>query len=201
MQQTYSCPTCRQQVGFGAKFCGTCGKQLGWPAQQWVQTDPEEPSMHIIPLNPQTKLPVFYYLENALNIPAITSNGRLSWLIGTADLPKAIHDRIEYRYPRKQYGGVQSYVMCGVMLKPFDKKEAALIFEIWGFWEHFKELDDLYNTLFSLGGSTVGDANWNQIVQYLANDPVKVFINTLIVFLKKEINWKEYVDQALKRLF
>jgi hypothetical protein len=87
------------------------------------------------------------------------------------------------------------------MLKPLGEPPAALIFEIWGFWEHFRELDDLYNTLYSIGGVTVGDARYNQIIQYLANDPVKTWIDTLIVFLKKQLHWSDYVDGALKRLF
>lgn len=174
-----------------------CGANLSQPIPQNEQSDP---SMHIIPLHPLTRQPVFFYVDNALNIPAIAANGRLSWLVGTAELPKAIIDRIQYRYPQQQYSGIQSYVMCGVMYKPLDKQVAVLIFEVWGFWEHFKELDDLYNVLNSLGGRNVGDKGWNQVIQYLATDPTKTWINTLIDFLKKELHWKDYVHRFLDQL-
>jgi len=179
---------------------------MNWPVQQqmgWAVKpidEQEGPSMHIIPLNPCTREPVLYHLENRPNLPAITTNGRLSWLTGTDNCIQEIHSRIEERYPNKQYSGVQTYVMCGVMVKQLDKDQVALVFEIWGFWEHFRELDDLYNTLYSLGEKKVGDAHWNQIIQYLANDPVKTWINTLIDFLKKELNWKDYVAQFLERM-
>jgi hypothetical protein len=34
MQQLYSCPNCNSPVVFGDRFCGTCGVNLNWPAQQ-----------------------------------------------------------------------------------------------------------------------------------------------------------------------
>jgi len=34
MQQWYNCPKCGLQVAFGTGFCGNCGNQLNWPAQQ-----------------------------------------------------------------------------------------------------------------------------------------------------------------------
>lgn len=203
MHQWYRCPRCNAQVAFGMRFCGNCGTQLIQPTQQVqqpLQNEQEDPSMHIIPLNPITRQPVFYYMENVLNIPAIATNGRLSWLIGTAELPKAIIERIQYRYPQQQYSNVQSYVMCGVMYRRFDKKEAVLIFEIWGFWEHLRELDELYNILNSLGGKKVGDKYWNQVAQNLATDPIKTWTNTLIDFLKKELHWKDYVHRFLDEL-
>lgn len=205
MQRWYQCVNCHAPVAYGARFCGNCGKSLNWGTQPQVQqsvyNEQEGPSMHIAPLNPKTKEPVLFYVGNTLTLPAVTTNGRLSYLIGTANLVKEIHNRIKERYPKKQYSGVQSYVMCAVMLKPLGEPSAALIFEIWGFWEQFRELDDLYNTLYSLGDVTVGDARYNQIIQYLANDPVKTWIDTLIAFLKKQLQWSDYVDRALKRLF
>jgi len=40
MQQWYQCPRCGVQVAFGARFCGNCGMQLNWLAQQQVQPPP-----------------------------------------------------------------------------------------------------------------------------------------------------------------
>jgi hypothetical protein len=39
MQQQYQCSNCGAQVAFGMRFCGNCGLQLNWPAQQ---TQPQE---------------------------------------------------------------------------------------------------------------------------------------------------------------
>ncbi|MBM3142970.1 MAG: zinc ribbon domain-containing protein [Chloroflexi bacterium] len=40
MQQWYQCPRCGAPVAFGARFCGNCGTQLNWPAQQQTQPPP-----------------------------------------------------------------------------------------------------------------------------------------------------------------
>ncbi len=69
-----------------------------------------------------------------------------------------------------------------------------------GFWEHIRELDELYNILSSFGGKKVGDKYWNQVAQKLATDPIKTWINTLIDFLKKELNWKDYVHRFLDEM-
>lgn len=156
--------------------------------------------MHISPLNHQTKEPILYYADNKLNLPAITTNGRLSWLTAPNNLSTAVEAKILDRYPPQQYSGVQSYLICAVVLGP-DIKHMVFIYEVWGFWEHMQELDALYDRLFSLGNTTVGDTYWNQCVQYLSNDPVKTWINTLIYFLKEQIHWAEYVDKTLEQLF
>jgi cytoskeletal protein RodZ len=40
MQQWYQCPSCGTPVAFGVSFCGNCGTQLNWPAQQQPQHPP-----------------------------------------------------------------------------------------------------------------------------------------------------------------
>ncbi len=37
MQQQYQCSNCGAHVAFGTRFCGNCGIQLNWPAQQQIQ--------------------------------------------------------------------------------------------------------------------------------------------------------------------
>lgn len=37
MQQWYQCPNCGAPVALGVRFCGNCGVQLNWPAQQQIQ--------------------------------------------------------------------------------------------------------------------------------------------------------------------
>jgi hypothetical protein len=41
MQQWYQCPRCGATVPFGERFCGNCGTQLNWPAQQQPQPPPQ----------------------------------------------------------------------------------------------------------------------------------------------------------------
>jgi hypothetical protein len=201
MQQVFQCTNCGSPITYGTGYCGYCGKQFNWgiqqPIQQQMQNPLEDPLMHIIPLNPRSKEPVLLYIENKLNIPAITTNGRLSYLNGTNNLIQAVHSRIKERYPQTQFAGVQSYVMCAVTMYRTDINQAKLIFEIWGFWDHMKELDALYNAIDSLGNGKVGNSNYNQCIQYFANDPVKTWVNSLIDFLKEALNWKDYVHQSL----
>jgi len=203
MQQLFQCISCGSPVSHGVGFCGHCGRPLNWgvrqPTQQQLQNEHGDPSMHIIPLDPLSKEPVLLYIENKLNLPAITTDGRLSYLSSSDNLIPAIHDRIKERYPKNKYAGVQSYVMCGVLMYDSDNNERRFIFEIWGFWERIKELDELYRALYYLGGTRAGDTYWNQCTQYLANDPIKTWVNTLIAFLKKELNWKDYVTQSLQK--
>lgn len=202
MQQYFQCISCGVSVGVGTVFCGNCGKQLNWgvqqPSQQITSARRDSPSMHIIPLNYDSKEPVLYYVDGKLNLPAITTNGRLSWLTAPGNLTQGLFARIEERYPPQQYSGVQSYLMCAVNVGQISSKEMAFIFDVWGFWEHFKEIDDLYNVIYSFGNAKVGDVHWNQSVQYLATDPVKTWINTLIYFLKEQLNWAVYVAQVLE---
>ncbi|MHB8085961.1 MAG: hypothetical protein ACYDHZ_09045 [Dehalococcoidia bacterium] len=204
MRQIFQCINCDAPVGIGAEFCGNCGHSLNWSVQQPIQRSmqnwQEDPSMHIVPLNYSTKEPVLYYVENKLNLPAIAAGGRLSWLSAPDNLTPAIHTRIQERYPPREYNGVQSYVMCAVDIGQLDVKQKALIFDVWGFWEHFKEVDELYNTLYSLGSRKVGDVNWNQSLQYISSDPIMKWIDTLILFLKGQLNWRDYVHKALEQL-
>ncbi len=200
MQQVLQCNYCGAPVSSGALYCGCCGKQLNWGTQQSMPDNQDSPSMHISPLNYQTREPILYYINNTFNLPAVTTDGRLSWLPVPNNISAALEAKIQDRYPPQRYSGVQSYVMCAVVLRSPDTKRVAFIYEVWGFWEHMKEVDELYKLLFSLGNTTVGDTYWDQCIQYLSNDPAKTWINALIYFLKEQIHWAEYVDKTLAQL-
>jgi len=205
MQKVFQCNYCGALINSGVRFCGNCGKQFNWgtyPAsQQPVSNYQDGPSMHISPLNHQTREPILYHADNKLTLPAITTNGRLSWLPAPNNLATAVEAKILDRYPPQHYSGVQSYLICAVVFLGPDIKHITFIYEVWGFWEHMQELDSIYNLLFSLGNATVGDTYRNQCTQYLSNDPFKTWINTLIHFLKEQIHWTEYVDKTLEKLF
>ena len=51
MQQMYYCPTCRQQVSYGLRFCGNCGNAL-----TWEQRTPSPP-IYQQPINDQQQVP------------------------------------------------------------------------------------------------------------------------------------------------
>lgn len=162
---------------------------------------PEElqfPSMHIIPLDSHTKQPVIFYTEDKDTLPAITTNGRISFFPFENNLGKAILDKIEERYPPKRYSEVKCYVCVAVMLQPPQGGQALFIFDVWGFWEPMLELDHLYHMLLSLGGKTVGDEYWTALEKHLSSDPTKFWINDLIEFLKVELDWKNFIDSVIE---
>ena len=215
MQQRYQCPGCGAQVAFGAGFCGNCGTQLNWPTQQQPQPPPsyqqqqieqsigneqEVPSMHIIPLDPRTKLPVVFEGENERTLPAITTDGRISFFPAETDLEQAILAKIEERYPKARYHDLRRYVCAGIMLKSLRNDWAAFIFDVCGFWEPMPELEYLYHILYSLGGKTVGGEYWSETEKHLSSEPVKTGINTIIDFLKKELRWQDYVERTMEEL-
>ena len=179
-----------------------------------------DPSLHIIPLDPHNKTPVMFFgsKDKPGTLVAITDNGRISFfpieantiladqerVVKNIPLATAIHDRIEQRFPNDKdiFGDkVSQYLAVGVMYGNKDQGWAKFIFAVWGFRERFAELDNLYESLLSLGGTEVGDSHYTEIEKYLSSDPVKEWINQLISFLKEQLNWSEYVRQSLGESF
>ncbi len=175
-----------------------------------------DPSMHIIPLEKETRSPVILAgeAENDNTLVAITENGRISFFpieaeavymdgerIGrTFPLLQDIAKRIEQRFPHGQdsHGNqVNQFLAVGVMYGSIGK-EVRFIFEVWGFLEHFGELDVIHSKLNSLHGTTVGGAEYREVEEYLSSDPVSNWVNQLIAFLKGELSWADYVRQALE---
>jgi hypothetical protein len=118
-------------------------------------------------------------------------------------LTRAIHERINVRFPKnKDINGntVKQYLVAAVMYGK-EKEHAAFIFEVWGFLESFKELEDLYSKLLSLGGCKVGDERYIAIQEYFYSDPVKRWINELISFLKQQLDWSNYVRKSIDLAF
>jgi hypothetical protein len=170
-----------------------------------------DPSMHIIPLNEKHE-PVFSFDENEdVILFAFTENGRITcfpiesekfskWgrtIIGCKFL-NTINDRIKERFPKnKDINGnkVNQYLLAAVMYG--DEGKAAFIFEVWGFTEVFPELDDLFKNLKSLLGHRVGDDHWNAVNEYFTSLQISQWINELILFLKEQLNWSDYVKTAI----
>jgi hypothetical protein len=198
----WNCPNCRAPVQNTMAYCPNCSNAItfGGVTNLSLHIDEQEgPSMHIIPLEPRSRTPVILYVQDQLQLPAIAKNGRLAWLTATTGSEKAILARIKERYPKEKYRDVRTYLCCGVNIQHLDSNALAFIFEVWGFWETMKELDQLYYMIDSLSESTVGDAHWNQVVQYFTSDAVRTWINSLIDYLKEQLQWKDYVAQVLKK--
>lgn len=175
-----------------------------------------DPSLHLIPLDAKDRTPIILSSEKKEDntVVAVTDNGRISFLpmeiesvfldgekIGkTYPLVNEIKNRIEQRFPDdKDINGnlVDQYVAVGVMYNFQEQSFAKFVFEVWGFKDHFKELDKLYEALSSIGGLTVGSNEYEKIENYLSTSPVKEWINSLISFLKEQLNWSEYVKMSL----
>ncbi|MDD5701196.1 MAG: hypothetical protein PHU23_04010 [Dehalococcoidales bacterium] len=181
-----------------------------------LNIDDFDPTMHIIPLNAQTRAPVMVVgdTENDNTLVAVSDNGRISFLpveaeivyldnerIGrTFPIQQALSNRIAERFPNgKDINGnqVNQFLAVGVMFG-IKGKEARFIFEVWGFLEHFGELDVIYSKLDSLHGITVGGKEYTEVESFLSSEPVSKWINQLIAFLKEQLDWPNYVRRALE---
>ena len=118
----------------------------------------------------------------------------------TIPLVNSIHNLINIRFPMNKdiYGNtVNQYLVAAVYYFKEDRTAGVFIFEVWGFRTYFKELEDLYYKLLSFAGCRVGDERYTAIKEYLSTDPVKQWINELIVFLKQELDWANFVKKCI----
>ena len=178
-----------------------------------------DPSLHVLLLEPKTNIPVLLLSEKESDssVVAFTTDGRISFfpvetetvLVGekrvgkTVPLIRSIHERINTRFPKNKdiYGNIIKQYLVAAVMYGKEKEHAAFIFEVWGFLESFKELEDLYCKLLSLGGCKVGDEKYTAIQEYFYSDPVKRWINELISFLKQQLDWSNYVRRSIDLAF
>lgn len=158
-------------------------------------------SMHLLAINSKAKviLGAFEIVEEGLDsvpeviipgihVPAITTNGRLSFLpIGDSDnfirIQDTFHERIEERYPKESWPDVCTYVCAAVVLAAGNGKSIRFIFEVWGFTEPMPELEQIYRLLAEMGTNMEKDRT--EVERFLSSKPVKSYVNALIDFLKK----------------
>jgi len=181
------------------------------------QNDNFDPTLHIIPLHPEHKIPVILEGDNEkYSLFAITDDGRISaFPIGEESLTIDIKEigksskivngilaRIEERFPhdRDIYGNIVSqYVAVGVMYGRQEEGWMQFIYEVWGFLERFGELDYLYDMLLSISGTKIGDENYRAIEEQLASESVSHWVNELIKYLKEQLNWSEFVKKSIDK--
>jgi hypothetical protein len=193
------CPYCGSP-GTGGFFCATCGRRLSGatPADEW-------PPMCVLALDPQNKVPVGFIVESSrlVVIPGIAEDGRLA-LLGTGDkhqfreLQKHISEDINRRY-----SDCKTHTLVGVSVAALDRSEVkphawAIICELSGSLQTIPEIHILYDSLAKL--RVPNDEYWNQVENFFTSEPRRSFINTLITHLKKELNWREYVERNLVAL-
>jgi hypothetical protein len=164
-------------------------------------------SMHLLAIDSKTKviLGAFEVVGERLDgvplvrVPAVTTNGRFSFLpLGArADfirIQDAFRGRIEERYPKESCPDVCTYV-CAAMVLVAGLESVRFIFEVWGFTEPMPELEQIYRLL---AGANPGQGkDRTEVERFLSSKPVKSYVNALIDFLKKEMNWARYVSQAV----
>ncbi len=181
------------------------------------QSDNFDPTLHIIPLHPEHKIPVILKVNNEkYNLFAITDNGRISafpvgeesLIIDVEEIGKSskvaneILARIEERFPHDKdiYGNtVTQYVAVGVMYGRQEEGWMQFIYEVWGFLERFGELDYLYNMLLSIGGTKIGGEDYRAIEEQLASEPISHWVNELIKYLKEQLDWPRFVQKSIDK--
>lgn len=190
------CPYCGSP-GTGGFFCATCGKRLAGetPANVW-------PPMFVLALDPQNKVPVGFVVKSSrlVVIPGITNDGYLS-LLGVGDkhqfqeLQKNISNDI-----KKTWSDFKTHTLVGVSVAAKDRSEKephawGIICEVSGSLQPAPEIDNIYDNLTKL--RVMGDEYWIQVENFYASEPRRSWLNTLITHLKKELNWREYVERNL----
>jgi len=165
----------------------------------------ESPSMHIIALDPTTKEVVGVVArghEDAVSVPAITTDGRISFLPAGnmedfAKLQQAVSDRMTKQHPTLT--SATNVAVVAVNISPNLEESSTyscFIFEVLGSTEPMPELEHIYYLLTRL--REVGDKHWNEVKDFLSSEPRKSWINNVIEIWKQKLNWAEYVNRALE---
>jgi len=91
---------------------------------------------------------------------------------------------------------IKQYVLGCVMYNSQDMSRSQVISEVSGLTDNSKELDTLYKTIRSLGGTTVGDEAWRSVESELSSEPMRSWINRFTITLKEQ-GWTDYVKKQL----
>jgi hypothetical protein len=199
MQQTFICPKCGGRNFADQQFCGSCGAGLfgGTKNYEW-------PPLHILALDQSSKLIVGFRIRSRSTVvlPAITTDGKLSMIPGGDaklfhDLQKRVRDHIN-----SEYSDCQTHVcFClNLLVQNNPKFDVPTVLCVWnasGSPLKIPEMDYFYDTLS--GVKMFADNYWHQLEQFFNNEPQKSWINNLIMHLKKENDWANYVAKKLSQ--
>lgn len=163
MQQWYQCPNCGGQVAFGMRFCGSCGTQLNWPAQQQSSKPPQQsspPPQYQPPPPPQYQSQSFNEQDSRISSPTYNE---VQALIKTA---------------REGDHAERSVALSSLTLidKPLDKQTQSFLSSFFISEVMKGAIDDVrlfgsvaialakYGNLQTL---TVADRLWPQLIRYI----------------------------------
>lgn len=218
MQQTFQCHSCGSLINMGHKFCVTCGQQFqyycpncgnGTDAQfnncmncgkkfPWQLRTQAEPSMHILTLDPLNKLLVGFVDQlSTVYLPAIAANGRLTGLNVSMERFQKVRSQV-YDLTTNEFKKSKTHIFVGVKFYyPADPIEEVLIGRLAAYGNRMPELEEISGLVSKL--RSPGDKYWQQVGSYLNDETRKSFINRLLLKLRRDLNWKDYVDQELNK--
>lgn len=159
----------------------------------------QEYTMHLLALDPRTgEGPYAVHAKGSSRyiLPAITTNGHISFLLGGTDEEfNIIYVSIQNKVSEQPQNTV-SYICTAVSASPPGLPyENVLICEVAGAPTQVPELEQIYQLLTNL--RVIGDDCWNQTERYLQSEPIKSWITDYIETLKIQLNWNQYVQSAL----
>lgn len=129
-QFQYSCPTCGAIADTQFMNCTKCGAMFPWPTTQL-----QEPSLHLLSLDPRDKRLVGWNLggHSSILIPAITTNGRISTLCvaNQEDLLRLQNDILLKIH--NEWGNCKTHICAGVnFVHPRNQRSSVLIYQVSG---------------------------------------------------------------------
>lgn len=162
-----------------------------------------DPPMYLIPLD-HNKAPLILQRQTGDNIilAGVTNNGKTAFFPGDFAVVDSIIKRISQRFPNDvdpDGTPVTHYLAVGVIMRGDQKTSSVkFIFEVCGFNERpGGGVETLYNTLAAACATQVGSIEHKEIEKVLSSGPVGDWINQSVVFLKKQLRWPEYVQNAM----
>lgn len=197
MQQAFTCPKCGGQNSAGQQFCGSCGAGLfgGTQHSEW-------PPLHMLALDQHSKLILGFKLRHGSTVvlPAITTDGKLLMLpSGNTKLFRDLQRKV-CGHIKSEYADCETCVcFClSVLVQDNPKFNTPVVLCVWnvsGSPLKLPEMDYFYDSLNRV--KVFADPYWCQLEQFFGSEPQKSWINNLIMHLKKEYDWADYVARTL----
>jgi hypothetical protein len=155
-----------------------------------IELEPLDEPVELIGLVPEG-------YHNTFVIPAVTTDGRISFLPAGEDFPalqRAVSERMKKQAP-KFTGAGQVVVVATVAGLETNPENPVFVFEVLTSPSPLPELVAIYGLLKGL--RQVGDERWSKAQDYLGTDPRKSWINGVIDIWSQRLNWAEYVNRSL----
>lgn len=160
----------------------------------------DEPSMHILPLdyNSKSLVALFNPDTESYSLPAITTPGGHITLFPVGD-EEGLHRVQQFVWNKMENlpEGYKATFCVAVLMSMEDNPEKILlIIQVGGDLESVPEFEHMYKCLSSL--RVTKDKYWTDVERFYSIEPAKSWLNSLIEHSKEEINWSEYVSEAMQ---